>query len=163
MRRSKRPFYRRPWLWIIVIVLLIAGGWFISNNQTTETQKDTVVKSTKKVEKKKKSAKKDKAREEKKTQSTNDVTSPASSSSWQATEGTTPYHHEEHPVTPNTGSGTDDSWIDHDNYEPNSIVGDSSTMRYYLPGQSYPEIAPENKVYFDSPAEAQTAGYQAGQ
>lgn len=55
-------------------------------------------------------------------------------------------------------------WVDPDNYEPNSIIGDSSTMYCYLPGQ-YPDpgIAPENVVYFDSLADAQAAGYQIHQ
>ena len=46
--QHRKPFYRRPWLWIIVILLLIGGGWFISSrNQAQETQEDAVVKTTK--------------------------------------------------------------------------------------------------------------------
>lgn len=63
-----------------------------------------------------------------------------------------------------TGSKQHEAWVDPDNYEPNSVVGDRSTMRCYLPGQSpYPAIAQENLVYFDSLAEAQAAGYSTVQ
>ena len=55
-------------------------------------------------------------------------------------------------------------WVDPDNYEPNSIIGDRSTMYCYLPGQyPYSGIAPENVVYFDSLADAQAAGYRTHQ
>lgn len=52
------------------------------------------------------------------------------------------------PVTPSTVPDT----------EPNSIVGDSSTMTYYLPGQAH-QIADDNIVYFDFVKEAEEAGY----
>ena len=48
--QHRKPFYRRPWLWIIVILLLIGGGWFISSrNQAQETQEYAVVKTTKRI------------------------------------------------------------------------------------------------------------------
>lgn len=59
--QHRKPFYRRPWLWIIVILLLIGSGWFISSrNQAQETQEDAVVKTTKESDKKKKSTKESK-------------------------------------------------------------------------------------------------------
>ena len=46
-KQHQKPFYRRPWLWIVVALLLVGGGWFISNhNQAQKTQRDSVVKTT---------------------------------------------------------------------------------------------------------------------
>lgn len=57
-KQHQKPFYRRPWLWIVVALLLVGGGWFISNhNQAQKTQRDSVVKTTTESDKKKKSTK----------------------------------------------------------------------------------------------------------
>ena len=40
--QHRKPFYRRPWLWIIVILLLIGGGWFISSRN--QAQKNLKIK-----------------------------------------------------------------------------------------------------------------------
>lgn len=162
-RQHRQPLYRQPWLWIIVIGLLIGGSWWIMDQSTTtDTQDDTVAKTSDKPTKKKK-------------KSTNN--SPTSNHH-QMTKGTASSHYNTQPPqnneVPKTNSENStrtftnndfynsgqESWVDPDNYEPNSIVGDRSTMHCYLPGQSpYPPIAPENIVYFDSLAEARAAGY----
>lgn len=60
-KQHQKPFYRRPWLWIVVALLLVGGGWFISNyNQAQKTQRDSVVKTTTESDKKKKSTKESK-------------------------------------------------------------------------------------------------------
>ena len=57
-KQHQKPFYRRPWLWIVVALLLVGGGWFISNhNQAQKTQRDSVVKTTTESDKKKKPTK----------------------------------------------------------------------------------------------------------
>lgn len=171
--QRKRPFYRRPWLWVIVAVLLIGGGLLFSRqNQVEETQDDTVVKTTKKPGAKKKSTKEAKKESTKKTrpsgsregQLANTIRQqnqqPASGNS------TANYASGSGQVTaPSTGSNNGmEPWVDPDNYEPNSVIGDRATMHCYLPGQyPYPGIAPENVVYFNSLAEAQAAGYNTVQ
>ncbi|MEQ1762011.1 MAG: thermonuclease family protein [Pyrinomonadaceae bacterium] len=42
------------------------------------------------------------------------------------------------------------------------IIGNKNSMIYHKPGCStYNKVAPQNRVYFDSPLEAETAGYRA--
>ena len=60
-KQHQKPFYRRPWLWIVVALLLVGGGQFISNhNQAQKTHEDSVAKATKELDKKKKSTKESK-------------------------------------------------------------------------------------------------------
>lgn len=166
MRKNqhKRPFYRRLWLWVIVAIVFVTGSWFVINaNQTETTQDDAVVKTSKKTDKKKKPAKKNKDKA-KTSASVNDqaassqaVTQPGQQTQSSSVTGNT------QQATPNTSTNSE-PWVDPDNYEPNSVIGDKSTMRCYLPRQNpYPGIAPENIVYFDSLAEAQAAGYNTVQ
>lgn len=162
MRRNqrKRPFYRRPWLWLVVAVLLISGGLFISNrHQTTEVQDDTAVKTTSKADKQK-SSKKAQKKAHRKSAKTASPSQPAAQSSNRNISAQADSQGQTTTSQTTTGNGQE-SWVDPDNYEPNSIVGDKSTMKCYLPGQTpSPAIAPENLVYFDSLTQARAEGYQ---
>jgi hypothetical protein len=163
---NRKPLYRRPWLWIVVLLLLIAGGWFINyRSQTQEAPRDTVAKISKKTDKKKEVAKKPQDKEK-----DHSLTKPASGEQTEVN-GTGQTMNTTVPQQPSIAENTvpantqeKELWVDPDNYEPNSIIGDRSTMYCYLPGQ-YPDpgIAPENVVYFDSLAEAQAAGYRTRQ
>ena len=52
-KQRKRPFYRRPWLWLTIIALLIGGGWWVIDQRTsTEIKDDAVVKTIFKKEEK---------------------------------------------------------------------------------------------------------------
>ena len=172
--QGKRPFYRRPWLWVIVAVLLIGGGLLVSRqNQVEETQDDTVVKTTKKPEAKKKSTKDAKKESTKKARPSESKAGQAANNAGQQNQqpasgdDTANYAGGSSQVTaPSTGNSNNgmEPWVDPDNYEPNSIIGDRATMHCYLPGQyPYPGIAPENVVYFNSLAEARAAGYNTVQ
>lgn len=174
MRKYRRPFYRRPWLWVVVIVLLIGSGWFIANqNQNERVEKDTVVMKAPKKAKHDKKSKKHSTKEAKQqsnstsqqqSNSASQSVNPAPQSGQQSTSGSYANRSDTQVTMPNTENSTLEPWVDPDNYEPNSIIGDRSTMHCYLPGQNpYPEIAPENIVYFNSLAEAQAAGYSTVQ
>lgn len=173
MRKYRRPFYRRPWLWVVVIVLLIGSGWFIANqNQNERVEKDAVVmKAPKKAKHDKKSKQQSKKETKQQTNSSSQFQQQSYSSTQsqpqsgqQSTSGNYANRSDPQVTMPNTESSTLEPWVDPDNYEPNSIIGDRSTMHCYLPGQNpYPEIAPENIVYFNSLAEAQAAGYSTVQ
>lgn len=39
-KQHQKPFYRRPWLWIVVALLLVGGGWFISNHNQAQKLKE---------------------------------------------------------------------------------------------------------------------------
>ncbi len=172
MKRTprRRPFYRRPWLWVTVLVLLVGGSWFaVDRLTTTETQDDTVVKVPKKTDKKKKSAKKHSTKKEQDQAVNNGSQATASQTTTQPSQNqaaTTPNSGGGQTTTPvsDNNSSSQEPWVDPDNYEPNSIIGDRSTMYCYLPGQ-YPDpgIAPENIIYFNSLEEARAAGYNTVQ
>ncbi|WP_283583602.1 hypothetical protein [Limosilactobacillus difficilis] len=171
MRRDqqRRPFYRRLWLWLVVIFLLIGGTTWMISTQHDKGHNDTVVKTTEKAKKAKKVKKKatKKAAQHSK--------SPANNQQQEQEAATTSQFGSVAPsgdvgpensqaAAPSAGSSSLEPWVDPDNYEPNSVIGDRSTMRCYLPGQNpSPAIAAENIVYFDSLAEAQAAGYQTVQ
>ena len=46
---------------------------------------------------------------------------------------------------------------------PDKIVGNKRTMVYHLPGSpSAPKVSPKNRIFFDSPEEAEKAGFRKG-
>jgi hypothetical protein len=163
---NSKPLYRQPCLWIVVLLFLIAGGWFINHrNQAPKTQRETIANTSKKTNKKKKEVKDPRDKEK-----DHSLTRPAkseqteSNGAGQSVNTTIPQQPgiAENTVPANTQEK--EPWVNPDNYEPNSIIGDRSTMYCYLSGQyPDPEIAPENVVYFDSLAEAQAAGYRTHQ
>lgn len=167
-RQRKRPIYRRPWLWLTILALLVGGSWWVIDQRTSkETQDDAVVKTTKESSKKKKKAPKKSSKKKQNQTETSNNTSSRSITSSSPNNGTpnSGVNTQKEPSGGNQNSSSlKEPWIDPDNYEPNSIIGDRSTMYCYLPGQSpYPPIAPENIVYFNSLAEAHAAGYNTVQ
>ncbi|MBM6954376.1 hypothetical protein [Limosilactobacillus coleohominis] len=167
-RQRKRPIYRRPWVWITILALLVGGSWWgIDQRTSTETQDDAVVKTIKESSNKKKRAPKKSSRKKQSQTGTSSEVSPQRSTNSSLNNGTqnSGVDTQKEPSGGNQNSSSlKEPWIDPDNYEPNSIIGDRSTMYCYLPGQSpYPPIAPENIVYFNSLAEAHAAGYNTVQ
>lgn len=186
---TRRPFYKKGWFWtIIVALLLIGGGGYWASQSTTKSSQDDRVEKTadkKKETAKKESTKKDNKKDKKKVeqQEEADQATPAKDQPATAAGQDGGAVNQQTPVTPPTNSGSNtgngsgtapvtpgrtseslEPWVDLDNFEPNQIIGDKTTMYCYPPGQ-YPdeEIKPENRVYFDSLKEAQEAGYQTVQ
>lgn len=158
--RNKRPFYKKSWFWTLIVVIALGIGYGSyqitrSPETTTTVQDDHVTKSSKKKTKKSHSKTKSSSKQ---------AVSQSQTTTANSTSPVTAPSNNTQSSQSNATTGSSQSTTDQTTpapvveKEPNSIIGDASTMTYYLPGQDY-QIAEGNMVYFDYVTEAEDAGY----